>query len=223
MINNYWQIRQGDQILDNVHTYSVENIWKLICEDKKMTSPDKLQIFNNDPYSYIYKQDVKNLLLKYYPEFENLTEVDLSKDDIVVNLISKSTYRKFNEELDYQMTFEEYINSEQSLKDRNRNITEVILMDNGFSRRDDNIELQRHYENQYGVKDYSSWYIWTGNFDDEYKQIKIDFEKGLTNNGSLWYIHLDGNDCTTIGTAQISTVFEFNLLMQVYKSKFIMK
>lgn len=97
-------------------------------------------------------------------------------------------------------------------------ITVDILEKAGFSRTDTSWEKE-HFEKEYYVKDYSSWMYWTTSYDGK-NAIKLDLQKGITNNGAEWNVHIDNNVCNSIGSADISTVEQFNLLMEVFKSKF---
>ena len=48
----------------------------------------------------------------------------------------------------------------------------------------------------------------------------INIDNGYNNRGTGWHLHIDNDMCETIGSADIDTVWEFNTLMQVFKSKF---
>ena len=81
-------------------------------------------------------------------------------------------------------------------------ITNDILSNNGFEYLDKQSELLRKYQKeQYGIENYSVFRLCTN---DDYP-LKLD---------------IDNDHCNTIGSADIDTVHEFNLLMEVFDSKF---
>ena len=45
----------------------------------------------------------------------------------------------------------------------------------------------------------------------------------VTNNGTNWNMHLDNEDCETIGSADIDYVWQFNKMMEIFDSKFRLK
>lgn len=96
-------------------------------------------------------------------------------------------------------------------------ITNDILSNNGFEYLDKQSELLRKYQKeQYGIENYSVFRL---NTNDDYP-LKLDIDNGFNNRGSEWHLHIDNDHCETIGSADIDTVHEFNLLMEVFGSKF---
>jgi hypothetical protein len=96
-----------------------------------------------------------------------------------------------------------------------------ILKNNGFINRTEDF-CKPIMEREYYVKDWSFWEKWTNEEDGIDNCIKITFSKGITNNGALWHIHIDNGDCDTIGIADISYIWQFNMLMEIFMSSFKM-
>lgn len=97
-------------------------------------------------------------------------------------------------------------------------ITEDILKNIGFENTTTSIEKE-YYEKYFFIEDYSSWKRDTSDIDGK-NYIIIDFMKGIVNSDNIWNMHLDNNICQTIGSADISTIWQFNTLMEVFNSKF---
>ena len=96
-------------------------------------------------------------------------------------------------------------------------ITEEILKNNGFEYLERESNLMKGLEESlYDVKDYKVYRKWT---DDEHP-IKLDINNGWNNRGTKWSIHIDNEDCETIGCADIDTIEQFNKLMEIFDSKF---
>lgn len=96
-------------------------------------------------------------------------------------------------------------------------ITNDILSNNGFEYLEKQSELLRKYQKeQYGIENYSVFRLNTN--DDS--SLKLDIDNGFNNRGTEWHLHIDNDHCETIGSADIDTVYEFNLLMEVFGSKF---
>lgn len=96
-------------------------------------------------------------------------------------------------------------------------ITEEILKNSGFEYLERESNLTQDYQNQLYDKDnYKVFRMWTN--DDS--KLKLDIDNGVNNRGSEWHLHIDNDHCETIGSADINTVYEFNLLMEVFGSKF---
>lgn len=94
-------------------------------------------------------------------------------------------------------------------------ITEDLLINAGFEylKRESSIIDFDNPELYYNYKVFRKW-------TDDDSQIKLDIDNGLNNRGSEWHLHIDNDHCETIGSADINTVYEFNLLMEVFGSKF---
>ena len=104
--------------------------------------------------------------------------------------------------------------------DKHRNITENILIDAGFEYLEIESNICKEYErNTYGIEDYKVFRKWIDD-KDLTNVLKLDIDNGWNNRGTGWHLHIDNDVCNTIGSADIDTVWEFNMLMQVFKSKF---
>jgi len=96
-------------------------------------------------------------------------------------------------------------------------ITEEILKNNGFEYLEHESNLINGLEESlYDVKNYKIFRKWT---DDEHP-IKLDINNGWNNRGTKWSIHIDNEDCETIGCADIDYTWQFNKLMEVFESNF---
>lgn len=98
-------------------------------------------------------------------------------------------------------------------------LTEEILQKNGFKRIDTEEERQNMKTTMF-IDDYSAWRYYTTKEDDKEHFLKLDMQKGFTNNGASWYLHIDNDFAMSIGSADISTVEQFNLMMDVFYSNF---
>lgn len=98
-------------------------------------------------------------------------------------------------------------------------ITKEILLNNGFKRVYKEELWKNAYKNFYGVDDFFMAELWT---EDEFP-IKIDMRNKITNNGTEWNMHLDNEDCETIGSADIDYIWQFNKMMEIFNSKFKLK
>lgn len=96
-------------------------------------------------------------------------------------------------------------------------ITEEILKNNGFEYLEHESNLMKGLEESlYDVKNYKIFRKWT---EDEHP-IKLDINNGWNNRGTKWSIHIDNEDCETIGCADIDTLDQFNKLMEIFNSEF---
>lgn len=98
-------------------------------------------------------------------------------------------------------------------------ITKELLLNNGFKEIFKEESYQKAYKEFWGIDDFFICQIWT---EDE-SPIKIDMTYKITNNGTDWNMHLDNEDCETIGSADIDYVDQFNMMMQIFDSKFKLK
>lgn len=131
-------------------------------------------------------------------------------------------YAKFDEQFDNEMKFLEYMNSEYSEIDKMRNITPEILLEAGFEYLEDESKLgieANKMSPEVCAPNYKVFRKLTEDKDPS-KVIKLDIDNGYNNRGTGWHLHIDNNACETIGCADIDTVWEFNTLMQIFKSKF---
>lgn len=217
--NLYFQVYKNDQILDNVHIISHMDIWNMIVNCPELCTKEKVDEFHNDSYNFIYNQDFKELLLRVYPQFRVETSCDLNDPEIKVRMMTITDYRQYDEKFNNELSFIEYIQSEQASVDKKLIITEQILKDNGFEEVTMS-EMKQYHLDTYGQTNYSEWRLWTtDNINDEHC-LKLDIDNGFNNRGTNWHLHIDNNVCSTIGSADINTVWEFNTLMEVFGSKF---
>ena len=175
----------------------------------------ELQDYVNTAYCNIYDIELKKYLMninignKYVIKHFSAAHKDLNiieDESIEVRKISYLQYRKFNN----------IINKKQK-EDKKTIITEEILLNVGFEYLERESNLTQDYQNQlYGKDNYKVFRIWT----DNDSKIKLDIDNGVNNRGTEWHLHIDNDHCETIGSADINTVYEFNLLMEVFGSKF---
>lgn len=99
-----------------------------------------------------------------------------------------------------------------------RLITEEILKSIGFE--DVTFEWEKEYWNKaLGIDNYCTLRYWTYN-EDGSNYVKLDFQKGIVNCDANWGLHIDNNACESIGSADISYVWQFNMMMEILGSKF---
>ena len=180
-----------------------------------------------DSIKCIYGKNIKFILFERFPNIliklacvagEGMIE----RDDVEVRLVTSYEYRQYNKEYDNQLKFIEYINSEKAYVDKNSYITKEILLLSGFELNEDEITIMKQFWNEnpeqcvMDPNDYVSLRIWTN---DE-RPLRLDIDNQLTNRGTMWHVHIDNEVCSTIGCADIDTVWEFNTLMGVFGSKF---
>lgn len=213
------------EIIACIKKYDNRNIWGDICKEF-LDTKEYAEKSHKDPYGSIYHLDLKNMLLVIAPDILDKFKpilidqnIDLTKDDICIYLGTSHDYAKFDEQFENEMKFLEYINSEYSEMDKHRDITEEILIEAGFEYLEGESNLIREAHkldpNLY-LENYKAFRKWTT---DKFP-IKLDIDNGLNNRGTKWHLHIDNELCNTIGSADIDNVWEFNTLMQVFKSKF---
>lgn len=98
-------------------------------------------------------------------------------------------------------------------------ITQDILLNNGFKEVFKEEKYQKAYKELYDIDKFFICELWT---DDE-SPIKIDMTFKVTNNGADWNMHLDNEDCETIGSADITYVDQFNKMMEIFDSSYRLK
>ena len=104
-----------------------------------------------------------------------------------------------------------------NMKDE-RLITEELLKSIGFE--DTTFEWEKDYWNKaLGIDNYCTLTYLTDN-EDGSNFIKLDFKKGIVNWNANWGLHIDNNAYESIGSADISYVWQFNMLMEIFGSKF---
>lgn len=102
----------------------------------------------------------------------------------------------------------------------NFRLSKDILLSAGFEDITNEWESKYHKET-YGLDDYVSLRRWTNDYDkNPGKVLKLDIDNGLTNSGRSWHLHIDNCDCESIGSADIDTIEQFNLLMAIFDSNF---
>ena len=235
MKNEYFRLvklrsnnRYDFEILSCIKKYDDRDIW-LAIYDKFIDMMECDEEHYKDTYSSIYCRDLKKMLNVVAPDILDnfkpyLTNhnIDLNQEDIAVYLASSNDYAKFDDKFASEMAFAEYINSETAEMDKHRNITENILIDAGF----EYLEIESNCGRDINSTDpelfsptYAIFCKWT-NDKDSSNAIKLYIDNGYNNRGTGWHLHIDNDVCNTIGSADIDTVWEFNMLMQVFKSKF---
>ena len=204
--------------------YAIQNIKSFTDEYLSIIQPNETL---EDSIKLIYFIDIKNILHKLCPIILLklacvVGEGMIEKDDVYVRLVTSYEYRQYDKEYDNQLKFIEYINSEKAYTDKNSYITKEILLLSGFELNEDEITIMKQFWNEnpeqckIDPNDYVSLRIWTN---DE-RPLKLDIDNQLTNRGTMWHVHIDNEVCSTIGCADIDTVWEFNTLMEVFGSKF---
>ena len=95
-------------------------------------------------------------------------------------------------------------------------ITEDILLKNGFIYFLTKDSEKEAYEEIWGLDEFKMYTICT----NEENFIKIDMMYKCTNNGAEWHMHLDNDNCESIGSADISYIDQFNKMMEIFDSSF---
>jgi len=216
------------EILACIKKYDDRDIWLTIC-CQFLDTNEYAEESHKDPYGAIYHLDLKHMLNDVAPDIlDNFKpfiishNIDLNQDDIAIYLASSHDYAKFDEQFDNEMKFLEYMNSEYSEMDKMRNITPEILLEAGFEYLEDESKLgieANKMSPEVCSPNYKVFRKWTEDKNPS-KVIKLDIDNGYNNRGTGWHLHIDNNACETIGCADIDTVWEFNTLMQIFKSKF---
>ena len=94
-------------------------------------------------------------------------------------------------------------------------ITEDILLKNGFTPFL-NLENKILYEEIWELDELKMYKIST----NEENFININMLYKCTNNGAEWHMHLDNDNCESIGSADISYIDQFNKMMEIFDSSF---
>jgi len=178
--------------------------------------------FYKNPRKFMMDRGIKQYVKNIYPElihkFSSIINEDIMKNDnIDIHLISVYDYRNLDEEFDNECKFVEYIINEKKNEDRHTDITEEILVDAGFEFLEHETKLLADYQKEvYDINNYKVFRKWT----NDTLPIKLDIENAYNNSGRKWHLHIDNECCETIGCADIDNVYQFNLLMEVFGSKF---
>jgi len=230
--NQYFNIFKStledpEELITTIRIRYETKIWNKILETYLNTS-EYAKLSYDDPYGSIYHLNIKLYIKELFPEVYDLIKglvlhddkININHKDIRICLGTTGDYRKINEQFDNEMTFLEYMNSEISEMDKHRNITDNILKAAGFEYLENESNLGKEankLNSEIGSPNYKVFRKWTN---DKPFSIKLDIDNGLNNRGTSWHLHIDNSNCETIGCADINTVWEFNTLMQVFKSKF---
>ena len=227
MKNQYFNIiyssNENDfQLLDVIHIKQDKDIWDIISNNYFCTDEYHEKI-NKSPCSIYYidlKEYIKLVDEDLYNKILNrllLLNKTIDDKNIHVYLGTSYDYRQINEEFDNEMRFLEYINGEKEEEDKKINITEDILINNGFEfLEDETKKLEKCVKELFNIDHYVKYQLHTN---DEHPII-IDIDNGWNNSGRKWSVHLDNEDYETIGYADINTVWQFNTLMKIFDSKF---
>ena len=181
---------------------------------------DFMDVYNI--YSYYHGNNIKHKLNEVCPEiidiFNDKLKINIIEDsNIEINITNLLEYRQWDEQYDNELKFIEYIQSEKAKEDKQTIITEELLIDNGFEYLERESNLTQDYQNQlYGKDNYKVFRKWT----NDSSPLKLDIDNGVNNRGTEWYLHIDNDHCESIGSADINNVWEFNILMEVFESKF---
>ena len=211
-------------VLSCIHIKQDTNIWHEIFE-KYLNNSEYAEKSYNDPYGSIYHLNIKEYLKTDFPDVYSTmnksllltNNISIEDSNIEIWMASSEDYRKVDEKFDNELSFLEYMNSEFSEIDKNRLITNEILENAGFENSAQDFEKE-YYQNEFSIDDYVSYRIYTYNIDNKYP-IKIDIDNCFTNSNRRWHVHIDNQDCCTIGSAEVDTVWQFNLLMKLFDSK----
>ena len=171
-------------------------------------------------------QDIKQQLFNNYPQIKKQFEIVidpiyLSSDNVEIRFTTEYDYRNYNKQYDNECRMVESLMNDIRREEKTKSITPEILIEAGFEYLENESKTCAEYEETtYGIKNYKMFRKWT---EDE-TPIKLDIDNGWNNRfgNKGWHVHIDNQCCETIGTADISTVLEFNMLMKVFESKFIL-
>lgn len=218
MKNQYFRIvkctNQDDyEVLTCVHVKRDQDVWSEIC-NKYLDTYEYAEIAHKDPYSAIYKFDIKEYLKCDFPDIYDLCQrsltVDIYDHNIKIWLATLNDYRKVDEKFDNEMSFLEYINSEAAEEDMHREITIDILKESGFE--DVTTPEMVKLNEEYGIEDYHKFRCCTDEKDGPQNCLKLVINNRLNNRrDSKWSLHIDNCDYCTIGSADITNVWEFNV------------
>jgi len=221
MKNFYFKVYTDYGPLDYIKIRSEKDIWYDIVNSPEYSTNEMLEKFHQSPYDFIYNQDIKEKLLEIYPEFRKSNEdINFDSLEVHVTMITQNEYREHDEQFDNEMKFLEYFNSEKISIDKKTLISKEILEENGFEYITQDFE-KKYYKEHEGIEDYKFYRILTDSVDkNPSKVLKLDIDNRLTNSGRLWHLHIDNCDCCSIGSADLDNVWQFNMLMEIFGSKF---
>lgn len=171
-------------------------------------------------------QNIKKQLFNNYPQIKKQFEIVidpiyLHSDNVEIYFATEYDYRNYNKQYDNECRMVESLMNDIRREEKTKLITPEILIEAGFEYlENESKQFSEYEEKNYGIKDYKIYRKWI----DDKIPIKLNIDNGWNNRfgDKGWHIHIDNQDCETIGTADISTVLEFNTLMKVFGSKFIL-
>jgi len=206
------------QILEN------QNLLGNLIIDNKLFNLDEIIKNNNlnqDNIFILYDFNFKKYLSEECKKYINdKLHIDIDNlSNIEIKLITSKEYEQYDEEFANKKKFIDYVMCEINNMNKYKNITEDILLKAGFI----NItmkEMSDYYKQTYNQDNYSAWRILTTKDIKDPNCLKLDIDNGLTNSGRQWHLHIDNNDCESIGSADIDTIWQFNKLMEIFDSKF---
>ena len=103
---------------------------------------------------------------------------------------------------------------ENTTDKRDIDVSDLIIA--GF--KDITKSYKKEFWERNGVKNYSEWQLWTPD-----RKALIVMSYGITNNNALWELHVDNEACDSSGSAGISTVYQFNLIMEALNLEYRLK
>ena len=211
---NYLRILdEKDNIID--HIMVDDNIFnkKQVFEDAQVVNIPQFGgmfefIYNTDFFEYI-SNELKNYIKQRHPNIS---------DTYKVKVITKEDYKQYDEKFAHECDFIDYFNSHLAKIDKSTKIDEDILEANGFE--DKTWDKEKEFWNNQGIKDFSTWHKDTSDIDGD-NYIIIDMNKGVVNKiDAIWGVHIDNEICETIGSIDLSNIWQFNMFMEILGSKF---
>lgn len=221
----------NDKMLTCVHTWEEQDVWKDICE-KYLDTVEQAKKFHKDPYAAMYKTDfkkyiedvaphiLKQILYKYIIQDDAIKGYNpVNDDNVEIRLATSHDYALFNPVHKMRLEFERYFESEDAQEDKNQMLDFYIIEAAGFERCDTEIDREAYHD--IGIEDYQSWKI-TKESLTGYGTLHITISNCTNNSNAKFGVHIDNADFCTVGSAEIDTIWQFNLLMNMYGINFIM-
>lgn len=212
---NYLEILENKKPIDHIMVSDDLFNWKEISESAQM---DTIVPYGQ-MVDFIYNTDFSKYIGDKLKEYI-LNKLNVDFNNIQIKIITQNEYRQYDENFDNEMKLLEYFNSEKVSVDKKTLINKEILEKAGFEDITNDWEVQ-YYKEKEGIEDYKSYRIWTDKVDkNPGKVLKLDIDNALSNSGRLWNLHIDNCDCCTVGCAELDNIWQFNILMEVFGSKF---
>ena len=95
-------------------------------------------------------------------------------------------------------------------------ITKELLFNNGFEEREFDPLIIDMYNKELGIDDYCELRFKT----DDSDPLHVSMSYKWTNNGANWHMHIDNSRHESIGSADLSYVEHFNMMMEIFGSDF---